>query len=105
MTAPPYGNSMITVEEVKEQLKEVLVKTFPQFADSMKNFNDEAPLLDARLQLDSIDLLLLVLEIEKKFGIRIVSNEFDEKIWHNVNSLAHAIQERMLTAQSSPNEV
>ena len=105
MTASPYGNSMITVEEVKEQIKEVLVRNFPRFADAMTNFNYEAPLRSARLQLDPIDLLLLVLEIEKKFGIRIVSNEFDEKIWHNVNSLAHAIQERMLTAQSSLNEV
>jgi acyl carrier protein len=96
---------MITIEEVREQVKEVLVRNFPQFADSMTNFSDEAPLRSARLQLDSIDLLLLVLELEKKFGIRIVSNEFDEKIWSNVNSLARAIQERILTSQSFPDKV
>ncbi len=96
---------MITIEEVKEQIKEILVRNFPQFADSMKNTSDEAPLRSARLQLDSIDLLLLVLELEKKFGIRIVSNEFDETIWNTMNSLARAIQERILTSHNFPNEV
>lgn len=96
---------MITIEEVKEQVKEVLVRNFPQFTDSMTNFNYEAPLRSSRLQLDSIDLLLLVLELEKKFGIRIVSNEFDETIWNNVNSLAQAIQERIMTSQRALNEV
>src|SRR5438128_12056441 len=86
---------MITIEQVKEQLKEILTRTFPKLAVSSKDFSDDAPLRNASVQFDSIDLLLLVLEIEKNFGIRIVSDEFDEKIWMNLNSLAHAIQERM----------
>lgn len=96
---------MITIEEIKDQLKEVLLRSFPQVADSLQNFSDETPLQNAKLQLDSIDLLLLVLEIEKKFGIRLVSDEFDEKMWANLNSLAQAIQERMLRSQPSPNKV
>jgi len=96
---------MITIEEVKDRLKEVLLRNFPQVADSLQNFSDETPLPNASLQLDSIDLLLLVLEIEKKFGIRLVSDEFDEKMWANLNSLAQAIQERMLRSQPSPNKV
>jgi len=96
---------MITIEEIKDRLKEVLLRNFPQVADSLQNFSDETPLPNASLQLDSIDLLLLVLEIEKKFGIRLVSDEFDEKMWANLNSLAQAIQERMLRSQPSPNKV
>jgi len=95
---------MITIEKIKDGLKEVLLRNFPQAADSLQNFSDETPLPNS-LQLDSIDLLLLVLEIEKKFGIRLVSDEFDEKIWSNLNSLARAIQERMLYSQSSRNKV
>jgi len=96
---------MITIDEVKDQVKEVFIRHFPQAADSQQNFSDDTPLQNARLQLDSIDLLLLVLEIEKKFGIRLVSDEFDEKMWANLNSLARAIQERMLYSQSSQNKV
>jgi acyl carrier protein len=96
---------MITIEQVKNQLKEVLVRAVPKFSESVRDFNDEAPLRNSSFQLDSIDLLLLVLEIERKFGIRIVSHEFDEKVWMNLNSLAQAIQERMLLSQSSPTKV
>jgi acyl carrier protein len=87
---------MVTIDEVKEQIKEVLARQFPQVAGSLHTFDEQAPLLSASLQLDSIDLLLLVLEIEKKFGIRLVAGEFDESIWANLNSLAQAIRSRML---------
>jgi len=96
---------MITIEEIRDQLKEVLVRHFPQVADSVTNFSDETPLRSASLELDSIDLLLLVLEIEKKFAIRLVSDEFDETTWTNLNTLAQQIQERMLRSQPSPNKV
>jgi acyl carrier protein len=96
---------VVTIEQVKNQLKEILVRTFPQFSDSIQNFSEDASLRNAGLQLDSIDLLLLVLEIEKRFGIRVVSDEFDEKIWENLNTLAQAIQLRMQQSQSSINEV
>lgn len=96
---------MFTIEQVKDQLKELLVRTFPQLSGSMVNFSEETSLHNAALQLDSIDLLLLVLEIEKRFGIRLVSDEFDEKIWENLNSLAQAIQVRMQQPPSSINEV
>ena len=95
---------MITIEEIKDQLKEVLVRNFPQVTDPAR-FRDDAPLRDASLELDSIDLLLMVLEIEKTFGIRLVTDEFDENIWTNLNSLAQAIQERILRSQTTPNTV
>jgi acyl carrier protein len=96
---------MITIEEVKEQIKEILLKNFPKVADSIQNFNEDTHLMNATSQLDSIDYLTLVLEMEKKFAVRLATNDFEEGIWTNLNSLAQAIQERMAQSQISRNKV
>lgn len=86
---------MMSIDEIKDQLKELFIRNFPKSADSPVTFDDEAPLRSSSLELDSIDLLLLVLEIEKKFGVRLASDEYDESIWTSVSSLALAIQARI----------
>ena len=56
---------------------------------------DDQRLLDSDMGIDSIDILQLILEIEKTFGIKLVTGEFDRGEWETVKTLAAAVEARL----------
>jgi acyl carrier protein len=58
--------------------------------------NDQA-LLGSDFDIDSIDMLQLILEVEKEFGIKLVSGEFDRSEWATIDTLAGAVEKRLQT--------
>ena len=52
-------------------------------------------LLGGELEIDSIDVLQLVLEIERHFGIKLVEGNFNQKYLESVNSLAAIIETKV----------
>jgi acyl carrier protein len=52
-------------------------------------------LLGGDLEIDSIDILQLILEIERRFGIKLVDGELDESAWRNIGTLAAAVEAKV----------
>ena len=88
------------MEGVKEQLKPIILKSL-RIADlTPEDLGDDQPLLGGDLEIDSIDILQLILEIERHFGIKLVDAKFDEKAWASVNALAATIESKMAAART-----
>ena len=80
---------------IKEQLKPLIIKSLRITDMGPEDLRDDQQLLGGDMEIDSIDILQLILEIERHFGIKLVDAKFDEEGWKNVNSLAAAIEAKM----------
>jgi acyl carrier protein len=86
---------MMTREAIETTLKELIVSALRLEDITPDEMTDEQGLLDSDIEIDSIDILQLILEIEKTFAIKLVSGEFDRGEWETVKTLAAAIEARM----------
>lgn len=87
--------------EIKAQLKPLILSSL-RITDTLPSqMDDEMRLLDGDWEIDSIDILQLIVEIEKKFGIRLVSGRFDRSAWQTINTLASAIREKIIESGSA----
>ncbi len=84
---------------VKEQLKPIILKSLRITDLTPEDLRDDQPLLGGELEIDSIDILQLVLEIERHFGIKLVQANFDQKHFDSVNILAAIIESKMRRQQ------
>ena len=85
---------------VKEQLKPIILKSLRITDLTPEDLADDQPLLGGDLEIDSIDILQLILEIERHFGIKLVGAKFDEKAWASVNALAATIESKMAATRT-----
>ena len=71
-----------------------------QVADHGRGIDDAAPLFGEGLGLDSIDVLELVLELERSFGVAIGDEQTGGKVLRSVDTIAEFVaqQRRRLTA-------
>lgn len=53
-----------------------------------EDIDADGPLIGGKLELDSIDVLELVIMIEKDYGIRIENRELGEKVFASLASMA-----------------
>jgi acyl carrier protein len=90
-------NHMATV---KEQLKPIILSSLRITDLTPADLRDDQPLLGGDLEIDSIDILQLVMEIERHFGIKLVQANFNQKDLESVNALAAVIESKM--AEASP---
>jgi len=65
-----------------------------------EDLRDDQPLLGGDLEIDSIDILQLVLEIERHFGIKLVQANFDQKHFESLNTLAGIIEAKVAAAKA-----
>lgn len=83
------------IEELKVKLIEIL-----NLADvKPEDFDENSQLVGGELGIDSIDVLEMVVMVEKDYGIIINSQEVGQKIFSSITSLAEFIQEN--SAESS----
>lgn len=83
------------VESTKAQLKSLIVKSLRITDTTAADLRDDEPLIGGEMEIDSIDILQLILEIERHFGIKLVTGKFDQSAWKDINSLAAAVDEKM----------
>ncbi len=76
------------VEELKVKLIELLNLTDV----TPENFDENAQLVGGDLGIDSIDVLEMVVMVEKDYGVVINSQEVGEKVFASLTSLADFIQ-------------
>jgi acyl carrier protein len=85
---------------VKEQLKPIILNSLRITDLTPADLRDDQPLLGGELEIDSIDILQLVMEIERHFGIKLVEGNFNQKDLESVNALAAVIESKMAEASS-----
>jgi 3-hydroxyacyl-[acyl-carrier-protein] dehydratase len=60
--------------------------------------NDDMPLIGGEMDLDSLDVLMLVTSIEKKFGVKIMSDEAGKDAFATVATLTAFIEQSLANA-------
>ena len=65
-----------------------------------ENFDENAQLVGGPLGIDSIDVLEMVVMVEKDYGIVINSQEVGEKVFSSISSLAEYIQQNAPSSAS-----
>ena len=93
---PPTSN----MPTVKEQLKPIILKSLRITDMTPEDLRDDQPLLGGELEIDSVDILQLVLEIERHFGIKLVEANFDQKHFESLNTLASIIESKVAAVRT-----
>lgn len=81
------------MEELKQQIKELIVSALELEDITPADIKDDAPLFGTGLGLDSIDALELGVALKKKFDVKLsAESEDSKKHFASVNALAEFIQ-------------
>ncbi len=80
------------MEELISELKEKIIETLDLIDVSPEDINPDEQLVGGKLGIDSIDVLELVMMIDKDYSIKIDSKELGEKIFRSLSALAEYIQ-------------
>jgi acyl carrier protein len=77
------------INELRHKIVEILdlAELMPQSLDA------DGPLVGGALGLDSIDVLEMVIMIEKEYGVRIDNRELGERVFASLKTLAAYISE------------
>lgn len=82
------------------RLKRIIVETLKLEGVQPEEIDENEPLIGSGLSLDSLDVLELVMRIEKEFGIKIKSSEESREALASVTSLASFIRARSGTVDA-----
>jgi acyl carrier protein len=83
------------MENISQQLKQIIIDGLRIKDRTAAELSDDQPLLGGDLEIDSIDILQLILEIERHFGIKLVDGEFDESAWQSIGTLATTVEAKV----------
>jgi acyl carrier protein len=86
---------MMTRDTIEATLKEVVIRALRIEDMTPDQLTADQRLLDGGIEIDSIDILQLILEIEKTFGIKLVTGEFARGEWETITTLVAAIETKM----------
>jgi len=84
---------MSAVEEIIGELKGKIIATLGLLDVTPDDIKDDDPLVGGDTGIDSIDVLELVMMIEKDYGVKIESKELGIKVFASVRALATYIQQ------------
>jgi len=79
---------MNNVEELVIELKVKIIETLGLIDVNPEDLKDDAPLVGGDMGIDSIDVLELVMMIEKDYGVKIENKELGVKVFASVRALA-----------------
>ncbi len=81
-------------DAIKNEIKSLIVEKLELEGVKIEDIKDEMPLFESDLALDSIDILELVVEIEKRYHIKIKNSEQAKHAMRTVNTLAAFVVEQ-----------
>ena len=82
------------------QVKEAIVRSL-RLSISPSEIDNDIALFGEGLGLDSIDVLELVLELERSFGVKISDEQIARRAFRNVTSIVELIEETRRQAAAS----
>lgn len=80
------------MNELIEELKTKLIELLNLSSITSEQFDAQARLVGGELGIDSIDVLEMVVMVERDYGVMINSQEVGEKVFASVASLAAYIE-------------
>jgi acyl carrier protein len=83
------------LDDTRRQLKSIVVSALRIEDMTPEQIADDQALLNSGFDIDSIDMLQLILEIEKSFGVKLVAGQFERAEWATIDTLAAAIEKRL----------
>jgi len=84
------------MDKLTDELRHKIVATLNLEETEPEDIAESDPLVGGELGLDSIDILELVMMIEKDYGVRIDNKELGAKVFATLASLAQYIREETL---------
>ncbi len=81
------------MEELIFELKGKIIESLNLIDVSVNDIKDDAQLVGGDLGLDSIDVLEMVMMLEKDYGVKIETKELGVKVFASVRSLAEYVHE------------
>jgi acyl carrier protein len=87
------------MDQITEQLKQIIISGLRIKDKTAEDLRDDTQLLGGDLEIDSIDILQLILEIERRFQIKLVEGELDQEAWQTIGTLAASIQAKVAVSQ------
>ena len=88
------------MSKLTEELKIKLIDILNLSDVKPEDFDENAQLVGGELGIDSIDVLEMVVMVEKDYGIIINNQEVGEKVFTSLANLAGYIEENSSTASS-----
>ena len=79
---------MTTIEEMIGDLKVKIIQTLGLMDVKPEDIKDDDPLVGGDTGIDSIDVLELVMMIEKDYGVKIENKELGAKVFGSIRTLA-----------------
>jgi acyl carrier protein len=92
MTLIIYGSGT-QMEKLLQELKVKIIETLNLIDVTPQDFDEEGPLVGGDLGIDSIDVLEMVMMIEKDYSIVIDNKELGEKVFASLKTLAGYIHQ------------
>lgn len=80
-------------EQLKEQLKEQIIKYLNLMELTPADIKDDEPLFGDGLGLDSIDAIELIVLLEREYGIKIKNPKDGRQILTDINTIVDYIKE------------
>ena len=81
------------MEELKRQLKQLIIEAVNLDGMTPEDIVDTAPLFgDEGLGLDSIDVLELIVLLERNFGIRLANPQEGKAVFQSIEVMAEYVQ-------------
>jgi acyl carrier protein len=78
--------------ELRSEIKRLMVAELNLQRRAPETIDDDAPLFDGSLGLDSLDALQLAVSIEEKLGVHIPDGEEARSIFHSVRTIAEHVR-------------
>lgn len=88
------------MSKLTEELKIKLIDILNLSDISPEDFDENAQLVNGELGIDSIDVLEMVVMVEKDYGVIINSQEVGEKVFSSLSNLSDYIKEHSSTTPS-----
>ena len=82
------------MESLRQELKEIIIRDLKLQGVRPEEIDDDAPLFEEGLGLDSLDAVELVVLIQKNFGVQIEDMEEGREAFASINALARYVSER-----------
>ncbi len=85
-----------SVEEIKSEIKQLLLEVSNLPGMTPDRIDDQLSLFQDGLGLDSIDILELVVALDKRYAIKVRNDEIGRNVLRNVSTIAQAIHHSQL---------
>ena len=82
------------MEKLIQELKTKIIETLSLLDMTPEDIDADAQLVGGQTGLDSIDVLELVMMVEKDYGVKIDNKELGMKVFASVRALAQYIHEK-----------